>query len=547
LENTIRGAEETVARSNGHVLQRFHLERAIAQKTQFKLFGVEFSVDGFWAWDVWIAACASGILYLWLVRRGTFMRCEGVSFTQDVPSTDAAPRSTSAWPLWLRPLPPGKVWANTANSKHVDLVLDPLGAVCLVTMWVCATLSIVVAVRIAMVSSFLISESADLNSLFALHAGVCCLAAGITLGALLDWYVPRGKKRDSAGEVQRIYAGPVISRRACLLSGTGALVTALFYLPQLRASVFASVLKRHSREPMQPRGPRKRRRKLEDSSLQAGFYLSRSSIIYYMPPGRRSRAMAGLSESDLTEWNGPFDLETVRAVHPSALVPFVRAAVVRLIPSRRELRNPKMRKQLFGKPSVQEGYRKAFEITLAAIHRDDRRRGRSGRIPNLQLYDLLGALAQSCGSHALIVKAREELSKAAIRPLAEGRSREVRGTAEHSQNSAPKSSSAEGAANKTIHSRHSGRKKRATFLCRRQARVAGFRLQRLGDESPAVRRPQGKISAPPPHEPYNPPNRGTWDAKLSSTQELQSSVHVVRQRKHARKGRQRRRKGLDSC
>lgn len=221
-------------------------------------------------------------------------------------------------------------------------------------------------------------------------------------------------------------------------------------------------------------------------------------------------------------------------------------AIIDFLPSHRDLRDPETCRQVLAKASVQEAYRKAFEITLGAIHREDRRRGRAGKIPNLQLYDMLGALAQSCGSHDLLARAREELSKAAIQPIPGRRSQEAVRGGVPDPNSAPKSISIESAGNKTIHSRHSHRKKRAVVLCRRQARIARFRFQRL-DDSSLVREPKGGIDIRLPHKLHDHPGRGTWDPKLLNNPELQISVHVVRQRKHARKGRQRRRKGLDSC
>jgi len=147
---------------------------------------------------------------------------------------------------------------------------------------------------------------------------------------------------------------------------------------------------------------------------------------------------------------------------------------------------------------------------------------------------------------------RDDLAKAAIRPLPEHKPAASNRTEGHESKSILKSGSAKAGSEKqgetkTLHSGHRHRKDPGAFLCRRQARLDGFRLQRLGSETPSTPNPDKSIVAPTPQEPTARLRPGTWNVKSVSDPSLQCSVHVVRQRKHARKGRQRKRKALDSC
>ena len=99
-------------------------------------------------------------------------------------------------------------------------------------------------------------------------------------------------------------------------------------------------------------------------------------------------------------FQGPFDIETLESVQPSALVPFVRTGVRQLLRGLAHKGKWKEKAAIDRLPETQLRYRQAFDLVLQAI-RHSKLKKRPGRLPNLQLFDLLAAIALNSESKDL--------------------------------------------------------------------------------------------------------------------------------------------------
>ncbi len=249
---------------------------------------------------------------------------------------------------------------------------------------------------------------------------------------------------------------------------------------------------------------RKRRPKFQGGKLDQGFYMDAGERIHYVPSGGRARSIT--SGLDVEPWIGKFDEETLQQVDPSALVPFVRMGVAKQLRGLMHRPKSSMRTPLLSKPESQRRYRTAFELTRSAILLNANRRERAGKLPNLQLYDLMAAIAMNAQSEKLTEEARAMLSS--VHPEKPMRNPPL------SRNSGATT------ADVVRHSRHSKRKNKGSFWDRREKRLLNFRLQRLGSALAL----QGQLESA--RLPFVSP-KGTWNAAIASNPDAANSIHVV--------------------
>lgn len=465
-------------------LRRFHLKRAVAQRTAFKLLGLDFSVNGFWAWDVWCLLFTGGVVHLWLARRAIFRRCRLAWSVLSSPCsvvTETSPLKDSL-PVWLRPLPDGEPWVqSTTNSLRIDIVMDPLSFLCLLLMWACLSIAIIAVVRLSVVSCALLNGPGSLGREAVFQAALCCLLSGVIFAAILDWYLPHGQKSArSVMEAEIRNDLVVVSRRAWILAALGSVGTMILYRDPANGWLLKSLLnKPRFNRAAGLRGPRKRRRKLVNVNLEEGFYQDSNGQIHYVPQNQRVRSLSGTRVEDLHRWAGPFDKSVIEEglVHPSALIPFVRTGVVSLIRGYRHRKDAAKRAEFLASADVQRRYRDAFELTKAAVLGgrnvsavEPIRRG-GAKMPSVQLCELLAKIAINSNSADLLQSAKDLLNSAQLQR----------------SETAPAISVVKPAGDRDQrpnHSRHSKRKaKRALALCRRAKRfdisarpISGYRL-----------------------------------------------------------------------
>ena len=526
LTRDIDEAISNLRRQSSNSLQRFHLERATAESTSFKLLGLEFSVDGFWAWDVWNLFWCGGVLYLWLVRRGTLIRARRNLADGSAAHADAPAEQVTS-PVWIRPLSSSEPLTSRADSLSVDIVMDPLSALCLLLMWTCTVIAITAVIRMAVIAMGLMIGADGHRFAATVHAAVCCLTVGLAAGAIFDWYAPkiRWAKKTKKTTTRREQEGgqELISRRTWIAGLIGSLGTICLYWNPAKRQLVRSLLNQpRFNRPGDLRGPRKRRSSNVKVDLKPGFYVHRSQTIYYVPSDGRSRHLARLGDSELAKWEGPFDSSEISRVHESALIPFVREAVRSKIPTRRKRNDPKLLATLLDDASVRDGFHQAFDLTKAAIREDEKRKSRRGKVPNLQLYDLLGSIALGCASTELLQDAAAILSAAQIQP--------IKLNPPPSERPGSKSTR-----QKSTHSRHTLRKSKESLVCRRAARFEKYRVERLGT---AAQTQYGSM---------NYESRSGWWKPRKISIDNASAIPILRFRKRHRKPRHRSRKKLSSC
>ena len=142
LSAVIQQEESLLAKERQYGLGRYQIKKASAERTPFKLLGLDFSVDGFWAWIVWLLFFIGGTLYLSLIRKSLIVRCDDAGrlvSTSQIPSNSETPQLADPLPLWMRPLPKNPDWPPfLANAASVDAAMDPLGTLCVILLAVCS-------------------------------------------------------------------------------------------------------------------------------------------------------------------------------------------------------------------------------------------------------------------------------------------------------------------------------------------------------------------------------------------------------------------------
>jgi hypothetical protein len=506
---------------------RFYAKRALAARTPFKLLGLDFSVDGFWAWVVWMAFLVGGIFHLWLGRRAMIRRCREawrLLSSEARVSTEQARDLADSLPLWIRPLPQKERWVTIlTNGARKDLVMEPLSLLCLLLAFVCVALAFP-AVRMGVISTSFLDHDGVFPFNPILHSVVLCVLCGLAVGLIVSWSgTPdrKGKAPADSGSISPEHV-EVLGRRGWITSALGVVATGALYIPCIDTWILRSLLRRprFRQEPSVHRR-RIRRAKSNPPVLKEGFYADKIlGRIHYVPASGRARSLSGRSKDDVQPWEGPFDKISLERAHSSAVVPFVRAGVVHLLHGYRHRETADERARILALPATRRLYREAFELTLAALSLPSGGRAPHS-MPNLQLHDLLAAIAINAGSDELLGRARKLLADAGFEDSPMSR-----------VSSGPQSATRD--SNSTAHSSHSARKKKALAVHRRRDRLAAFKAQRLGEReglhiSEQVA-PSGRIRVP---------TIGTW--KPGITPDAANYTHVVRQRKRQphRKGRHR--------
>jgi len=381
-----------------------------------KLFGLEFAVNGFWAWTVWLLLLSGGVFYLWLSRRALIRRCRAVW----QPPQGLHPTRESL-PVWVWPLPRNEPWvACLSQGVRGDAAMDPLGVLCAALLVAALALTVPV-VRMAVACTRLLWAGENLTAEALIHAACVTLLAGWILGLALTWSSAPESGRPASNHPDAV---ELMGRRTWLLSSLGcSAVAALYLIGPLNRRVRYSLLGN-------PRFRVKRRRK---SQLR----------------------------HDRRTFPGPFNAETLDNVHPKELTPFVRAGVRHLLRGVTHQPTAEKKAEVDRLAETQRRYREAFDFTRAAIRLDENLR-RPGRVPNLQLYDLLIAIALNGENKELLAEARQMIAAAQVRVPNLSRAPAV-----HPRRSA------------APHSRHSRRKQRGPWLERRQGRLKAFQKDRI--------------------------------------------------------------------
>jgi len=454
LQSAIAIAESQLLFANGQNFKRFHARRATAEKTTFKLLGLDFSVNGFWAWIVWLSFLTGGVFYLWLARRALIREGRRVGQMREDVSLDPATTEAlrDSLPLWARPLGIQEKWARLCVSNvRTDLASDPLGASTLVLMAVCLLLSIAV-IKTGIISTSLLRSEKGVSWAAVLHAVVLCTLVGTLAGLITSWFAkPGGSARNPE----------IIGRRTLLLGVASAGLAGLFYVPNFNLRILKSILNERRHRFANAVRFRRRRPKLESAKMFSGFYVDARQRIHYVPATGHSRSLAS-TKGPVLPWNGPFDIQSLRRVHHRAKIPFIRLGVTEILKDFRH----RSRDQI-GSAIQSTAWRsrhiRAFKLVQAELYFENERATRT--MPNLQLYDLLGAIAINSGLDALVLKARQLLQSTSVQDFA-------------------KAQPAKYIADTTgaIHSHHSGKRAKGTIAqdVRRRARLDTFKHLRLG-------------------------------------------------------------------
>ena len=384
LAQAIASSEHKV-RVQQQLLTSFIRNRTIAERTSFKLLGLEFSVNSFWAWIVWLMFFVGGILHLWLVRRGILRRCRA---TWDLLFIDVglqfsdARKLADSLPIWVRPLPRSEKWvAALTRSARTDAAMDPLGGLCVLLMLSCTWLAIAV-VRMSVIATSLIATDLGFQFLPLLHAASLCALCGVALALLATWpVVPEANRRRKAA-FPTLEPVELLGRRTWLwavLYGSGS---AILYGGTVNNWMRGALLQKPRFRHLAISKIGRRRPKFAGPIVESGFYTDVQKKIHYVPDGGRARSLAGMQKSSLIPWTGTIDNNTFILAHPSAVVPLTRKGVKGL--------------------ASEKKYEEAFNLVRAAINADAKERERAGKMPNLQLYDLLGAIARKAQSKPML-------------------------------------------------------------------------------------------------------------------------------------------------
>lgn len=481
LAAAIASEQPLVGLERRHAIVRFHLSRDLAERTAFKLFGLDFSVKGFWAWTVWMGFFAGGILYLWLGRRAIIRRHRQAwrLLSSDAVSPEATSRLADSLPLWARPFPKREEWTQSLTNKmRTDLILEPLSVLCLLLLALCVALALIVA-RLGIVSTALL-EGSPAGTQYSVHAACICLLCGISLGLLATWPVsprPITGKAGPGGNTKDNDLIEIVGRRTWISGLTGTVLVCLIYLPRIHAALLRSLLQnpRFHGKPKVTRA-RMRRDRQNTPVLSQGFYTDHRGRVHYVPASGRSRSLSGQSKDDLEIWNGPFDKESLSRVHPCALVPFVREGVTQLLHGLRHRKTVADRAKILALPETTVRYHKAFELVEAGLFVWVPRR----TMPNLQLYDLLFAVAENAASDELLTRAIRLLTKVpepGSGPELSLRKGEPQN--ENSRRSSMRLPLASMPGSGSLHSRHSIRKAKLNSVQRRRQRLDLFKGRHL--------------------------------------------------------------------
>jgi hypothetical protein len=498
---------------------RFYAKRALAAKTPFKLLGLDFSVDGFWAWVVWMCFLVGGIFHLWLGRRAMIRRCREawrLLSSEAKLSTEQARDLADSLPFWIRPLPHKEPWVTVLTNKaRKDFVMEPLSVLCLFLALICVALAFSVE-RMGVISTSFLDQDGTFPIISILHSVVLCVLCGFGIGLIASWSgTPDRREKGSVDSISiPLENAEVLGRRGWITSALGVAGAAILYIPGIDKRILRSLLRR-PRFRQEPNAHRRRirRAKANPPFLKEGFYADKFlGRIHYVPANGRARSLSGRSKGDVEPWEGPFNKVTLERTHPSAVVPFVRSGVVQLLRGYRHRRTAQKRAKFLELPATKSRYREAFELTVAGLSVHPRRRAFHS-MPNLQLYDLLAAIAINAASEELLDRARKLLADAGLNDTTRFHVSPTPQAAAHDSDS-------------PAHSRHSARKKKSPSVLRRRDRLAASKALRLGEKKGS-----------PSSEGVAPLTRirlltlGTWRL---GTPEAANSTHVVRQRKKQR-------------
>lgn len=591
-------------RSSG--LNKFLTTQKAARQTPFKLLGLEFSVNYFWAWDVWYMFLGGGVLYLWLTRRGVLLRCRlafidlaqnpkpvvtDVEKSPDTPTSEErskfelttkieaqkkadengqqnttvsaalalaparepgenthaemavvsaqapevskavispGPADRDSLPLWVRPLPANEPWVNQwTNPSNMDCFLDPNSLLCLVLMWGCLLLGFYPVASMAICSDLLLIGVGKPDVAVVVHAAVFCITTGCMVAVLLDWYLPRSKNRDPKAWLGKPGA---IDRRS-LLFGVGSMMAgiACYVSPVNRAVAGTLLRKGRFNQVAKERSARKRRRKSDRLEVEEGFYQLENGLVIYVPANRRVRSPAGVGKMKLTPWSPPLEVEKLAGaqMYPTALVPYARAACKELLRGIRHRKTPEEKAKLLENPEVRRKYESAFNLVKWAIDHDGEQ-NRTGR--NLQLYDLLAAVAICANSEEKLESARQSLKTIEVsqRPILSlgwrTRQRDLR---------APVSPKPPDGQPSQIHSHHAKHKAKSRLNHKREYRLKEFIRQRLGSDTSNTTKSEG-------NHPAAAAFNGSWDPRALSKEnpdriKISNDIRLLRNKERKRK------------
>jgi len=147
-----------------------------------------------------------------------------------------------------------------------------------------------------------------------------------------------------------------------------------------------------------------------------GFYRDVRGQIHYVPINGHARSLSGKT-GQIEQWTGPFDPAALESVHLSAVIPFVRVVVSKMLHGLMHRRDPRERTLLLANPANQLKYARCFRAYRSGDCREEVWRRRRGSMPNLQLYDLLGSVALNSQSNELLKKAQRALTTASVLKL----------------------------------------------------------------------------------------------------------------------------------
>lgn len=272
----------------------------------------------------------------------------------------------SSLPLWVRPLAAREGWVNLlANKARADLAEDPVGALCLVLMAVCLVLSVATA-RTAVISTSLLRSERGFSWFAVLHASALCLLVGLLFGLIASWFSsPSGST-----------ASPdVLGRRVWIVGGISAGLCGFFYVPRLNIRILKSILTAPRHRFISTARFRRRRPRVQDLTRAPGFYIDERGQIHCVSSSGHSRSLIHV-QGNVVPWNGPFDRDSLRHVHASAIVPFTRKGVADA------LRGFQRRKASEIEAAIKASewrtrHDLAFELVCTAIDRDSQRVGNS--------------------------------------------------------------------------------------------------------------------------------------------------------------------------
>ena len=378
---------------------------------------------------VWLAFFDSGVLLLWFSRRATLSKRR---FMWNPLGLERSPFSgieslPDGMPVWSHPLPALEPWVKVLSRGFAgDVASDPLSGLCTALLLVGLGLGVSV-VRMGIISTSLLSVGPIPKGETVAHAALLCALFGVCLGVLVNWLLPLVVRPSGVtGQTQQ----SAVDRRTWISAGLGMCVTAILYVKPISRHLERIVLR-----------PRFSRR-VRSIVYPSGFWET-GGIVYSVPLEGRSKALF-LKRGAAPKRVLDLRLVQISAVHGSALIPFVRARV-----------------KLF---LEQQSYTEAFKLVQDAVVHVSTNQP-AGTMPNLQLFDLLGAIARRAGKPEFLEMAGTLLADARISQGKIGNQPKL--VAEVLASSG-----------KNAHSRHAGRRARST-TDKKMYRLLRFQLARL--------------------------------------------------------------------